>query len=68
MSVCECIEGMEYDHMVDTFPDGNIPEYRYVDDEFIHDPLPKPDPEESDPTAEELINIILGLGRGESNE
>lgn len=26
--------------IVDTLPDGDITEYRYVDGEFIHDPLP----------------------------
>ena len=33
-----------YDGMpiVDTLPDGNIPDYRYVDGEFVYDPLPKP--------------------------
>jgi hypothetical protein len=32
-------EGMT---IVDTLPDGNLPDYRYVDGEFVHDPLPKP--------------------------
>lgn len=29
--------------LVDTIPEGNIADYRYVDGEFIHDPLPKPE-------------------------
>lgn len=27
---------------VDSLPDGDISEYRYVDGEYIHDPLPVP--------------------------
>ena len=36
--------------IVDTLPEGNIYEYRYVNGEYIHDPLPEPEhtePEES---------------------
>ena len=46
LSVCVCIEGQTYENIVDSFPDGDVSEYRYVDGEFIHDPLPKPDQEE----------------------
>ena len=28
---------------VDTLPEGDLHDYRYVDGEFIHDPLPKPE-------------------------
>ena len=30
--------------VVDTLPDGDITEYRYVNGEYVHDPLPEPDP------------------------
>lgn len=46
LSVCECIEGMEYDIVVESFPDDNVRDYKYIDGEFIHDPLPKPEPPE----------------------
>lgn len=29
---------------VDTLPDGNIHDYRYVDGAYVHDPLPAPPP------------------------
>lgn len=73
LSVCVCIEGQTYENIVDSFPDGDVSEYRYVDGEFIHDPLPKPEPGEPEPTAEEdalamlvdheerLISLELGL-------
>ena len=63
MSVCTCLNGMTYDNVVDSFPDGDVTEYRYVDGEFIHDPEPKPNPEEpTEPveyaTYEELAAAI----------
>ena len=67
LSVCNCLEGQTYENIVDSFPDGDVSEYRYVDGEFIHDPLPTPEPTVQEPTVEELLNIILGIG-GETNE
>ncbi len=67
LSVCSCLEGQKYENIVDSFPDGDVTEYRYVDGKFIHDPLPQPEPQPTEPTAEELLNIILGTG-GETNE
>lgn len=29
------------DVMVETLPEGNIADYRYVDSQYVHDPLPK---------------------------
>lgn len=50
LSVCPCIDGQTYDNVVDSFPDGNITEYRYENGEFIYDPLPKPEPQPQEPT------------------
>lgn len=42
---------------VDSFPDGNLYEYRFVDGVFIHDPLPAaPDP--IIPTAGERLTAL----------
>lgn len=35
---------------VEALPEGDISEYRYVDGEYIHDPLPEPEPEPATPT------------------
>lgn len=40
---------------VDTLPDGDITEYRYVDDEYIHDPMTK---QEENPTTDERIYAL----------
>lgn len=48
---------------VDTLPDGDVYEYKYIDGEYVHDPLPEPEPIEPEPTADELLNAISrGLG------
>ena len=53
MSVCVCLEGQKYENVVDSVPDGDVTNYRYIDGEFIHDPEPTPDPPEPEPTVEE---------------
>lgn len=50
LAVCECLDGVEYDIVVEAFPDGNVRDYKYINGEYIHDPEPKP---EKEPTVEE---------------
>ena len=67
LSVCVCLPEQTYENVVNSFPDGDVTEYRYVGGEYVYDPLPKPDPELQEPTADELLDILLGTG-GKSNE
>lgn len=54
--------------IVNTLPDNDITDYKYINNEYVYDPLPQPEPPQpTEPTAEELLNIILGIG-GETNE
>lgn len=49
--------------IVETFPDDDVSNYLYVNNEYIYDPLPEPEPIEPEPTADELLNAISrGLG------
>lgn len=41
LSVCECIEGIEYTNVVDSFPDGNVKDYKYINNEYVYNPEPK---------------------------
>lgn len=41
--------------IVETLPDGDVSEYRYVDGEFIYDPLPVPEQPEAEPTQLDRI-------------
>lgn len=42
---------------VETLPDGDISDYRYVDGEYIYDPLPEPEPEPEQPTPTQLDRV-----------
>lgn len=66
---CVCLEGFEYENVVDTLPDGNISDYKYVDGEYVYDPLPLPEsePQPEEPTTEDVLNALLGIG-GNANE
>lgn len=42
--------------IVEALPEGDISEYRYVDGEYIHDPLPEPEqPEQPEPETEASV-------------
>ena len=41
--------------LVDILPEGDITEYRYVNGEYVHDPLPAPEAAEQEPTTEEVL-------------
>lgn len=43
--------------LVDEIPEGDTYEYRYVNGEFIHDPLPKQEPTIA-PTTEERVEAL----------
>lgn len=52
--------------IVEALPDGDITDYKYINNEYVYDPLSKPEPEQ-EPTGDDLWNILLGTG-GESDE
>lgn len=47
--------------IVDVLPKGDIYEYRYVNGEYIHDPLPEPELPAADPTVDDILNVMLGV-------
>lgn len=51
--------GIDYPGMitVDRLPDGDISDYRYVDGEYVYDPLPRPD-EQDTPTLEDRVDTL----------
>lgn len=53
--------------LVETLPDGDISDYKYINSEYVYDPLPKPEPTKLEPTGDDLWDILLGTG-GESDE
>ena len=67
LSACVCLDGFEYENIVDELPDGDITDYKYINDEYVYYPLPKPEEPEPEPTTDEVLNVLLGIG-GNANE
>lgn len=61
LSACECLEGFEYINVVETLPDGDVTDYKYIDGVYVYEPLPEPEPIEPEPTADEILNALLGV-------
>lgn len=61
LSACVCLEGFEYDNKVETLPDGDVTDYKYIDGVYVYDPLPEPEPTPEEPTADEILNALLGV-------
>lgn len=59
LSAWDKLPGADYGDrpIVDALPDGNLYEYRYVDEEYIYDPLPSTE-EETKLTQEERITAL----------
>ncbi len=44
--------------LVDMLPDGDVTDYLYVNGKYVHDPLPKPESTEPEPTDGERIDAL----------
>ena len=62
LSACVCLEGFEYKNIVDTLPDGEMSDYKYIDGEYVYDPLPEPEPQPEEPTTNDILDALLGIG------
>lgn len=47
--------------LVPFIPMSNINDYLYINGEYVYEPLPKPEPVEPGPTADELLKILAGV-------
>ena len=68
LSVGVVIEGQNYDGqvIVNELPDDSdgkwVSDYIYIDGEYIYNPLPRPEESEPEPTADEILDVLLGIG------
>ena len=46
--------------LIDTLPDNDITDYKYINGEFIYEPLPEPI-QSQEPTMDDIINALLGI-------
>lgn len=47
---------------VENLPEGDIQDYLYINGEYVYSPIPKPPKQEPEPSAEEILKILLGVG------
>ena len=62
LSACVCLGDFEYKNVVDTLPDGSISDYKYINGEYVYDPLLKPEPQPEEPTTDDVLDALLGIG------
>lgn len=48
--------------IVDVLPEGDISDYRYVAGEYIYDTLPAPPDPPDEPSVDDILNALLGVG------
>ena len=46
--------------IVEEIPEDNVANYRYVEGEFVHDPIPHEE-EQNEPTVNEILDALLGV-------
>ena len=62
LSACVCLDGFEYKNIVDALPEGDISDYRYIDGKYVYNPLPEPEPQTEEPTTDDVLDALLGIG------
>ena len=62
LSACVCIEKKEYTNIEDALPESDISNYKYISGEYVYDPLPKPEPQPEEPTIDDVLDALLGIG------
>ena len=51
LSACVCFEGRVYENIANTLPDGDITDYKYINNEYVYDPLPAPELPQPEPPS-----------------
>lgn len=47
--------------IVDTLPEGNISDWKFVGGQYVYDPLPAPPEPTPEPSADDILNALLGV-------
>ena len=55
------IFGDSNDFITTILPENKISDYLLINNEYIYDPLPEPEPPPYEPTADDLMDILLGV-------
>ena len=64
LSAWKVLPNGNYDGMpiVDTLPEGNLPDYLYVNGEYVYDPLPVQEPPAPEPTVWDELDAAYQSG------
>lgn len=46
---------------VETLPEGNLIDWLYKNGAYVYDPMPRPEPPTPEPTADDVLNVLLGV-------
>lgn len=49
--------------IVDSIPDGNVNNWKFVDGQYVYDPLPVPPEPTPEPSAVDILNVLLGVSK-----
>lgn len=47
--------------IVDTLPEGNVNDWKFVGGQYVFDPLPVPPEPTPEPSADDILNALLGV-------
>lgn len=62
LSACVCLDGFEYINIMETLPEGDISDYKYIDGKYVYDPLSEPEPQSEESTTNDVLDVLLGIG------
>lgn len=55
LSACVRLDGFEYENLVGELPKGDVTDYKYIDGEYVYEPLPKVGETEEQPSQIDMI-------------
>ena len=47
--------------IVDALPEGNVNDWKFVGGQYVYDPLPVPPEPTPEPSADDILNALLGV-------
>lgn len=47
--------------IVDTLPEGDVNDWKFVGGQYVYDPLPVPPEPTPEPSADDILNALLGV-------
>ena len=55
LSACVCLNGFEYENIVDELPKGDVTDYKFINGEYVCEPLPVPEEPKAQPSQFDVL-------------